>query len=231
MTGLVCLQGGGEFSPGCRAMDADLVRRAAGRVVVSALAGTVGLDYRTATDNGVRHFRAVGGSEVVAAPDVREDPAGALEVLSTARLLVLPGGSPSGLLDVLQETGAGAAVVELLAAGALVMGSSAGAMVLGAWTVLPDRPGAGGMQVVRGLGVVPGVLVVPHWSGGSSRGSWLRAIEAEVPEDVVVLGIPEESGVLVDDNGLTAVGGSATTLVRQGRDLVSGRAWAPEVGS
>lgn len=231
MTGLVCLQGGGEFSPACRAMDADLVRRAAGRVVVSALAGTVGPDYRTATDNGVRHFRAVGGSEVVAAPDVREDPAGALEVLSTARLLVLPGGSPSRLLDALQETGAGAAVVELLAAGTLMMGSSAGAMVLGAWTVLPDRRGAGGMQVVRGLGVVPGVLVVPHWSGGSSRGGWLRAIEAEVPDDVVVLGIPEESGVLVDDNGLTAVGCSATTLVRQGRDLELGRAWAPEVRS
>ena len=57
MTGPVCLQGGGEFSPGCGPMDAELVRRAPGRVVVSALAGTVGADYRTATQNGVRHFR------------------------------------------------------------------------------------------------------------------------------------------------------------------------------
>ena len=227
MTGPVCLQGGGEFSPGCRAMDADLVRRAQGRVVVSALAGSVGRDYRTATDNGVRHFRAVGAGDVLAAPDVREDPDDALAALASAGLLVLPGGSPSRLLSALQDTGAGQVVADRLAAGALVMGSSAGAMVLGDWTVLPDRRGAAGMQVVRGLGLVPGVLVVPHWTGGSSRGDWLRAVEAGVPDDVLVLGVPEESGVLVAGDGLTGVGQSATTLVRQDRLLDLGRTWSP----
>ena len=222
MTGQVCLQGGGEFSPGCRPMDAELVRRAPGRVVVSALAGTVGGDYRTATDNGVRHFRSVGADDVVAAPDVREDPDGALAALASADLLVLPGGSPARLLEALTGTGAGQVVADRLAAGALVMGSSAGAMVLGAWTVLPDRKGASGMQVVPGLDLVPGVLVVPHWSGRSSRDDWLRAIEAEVPTDVVVLGIPEESGVLVDGAGRTAVGRTATTLVREQRELALG---------
>lgn len=222
MTGQVCLQGGGEFSPGCRPMDAELVRRAPGRVVVSALAGTVGGDYRTATDNGVRHFRSVGADDVVAAPDVREDPDGALAALASADLLVLPGGSPARLLEALTGTGAGQVVADRLAAGALVMGSSAGAMVLGAWTVLPDRKGPSGMQVVPGLDLVPGVLVVPHWSGRSSRDDWLRAIEAEVPTDVVVLGIPEESGVLVDGAGRTAVGRTATTLVREQRELALG---------
>ena len=222
MTGQVCLQGGGEFSPGCRPMDAELVRRAPGRVVVSALAGTVGADYRTATDNGVRHFRSVGAVDVVAAPDVREDPDGALAALTSADLLVLPGGSPARLLEALTGTGAGQVVADRLAAGALVMGSSAGAMVLGAWTVLPDRKGASGMQVVPGLDLVPGVLVVPHWSGRSSRNDWLLAIEAEVPTDVVVLGIPEESGVLVDAAGRTAVGRTATTLVREQRELALG---------
>ena len=222
MTGVVCLQGGGEFAPGCRAMDADLVRRAGGRVVVSALAGTVGRDYRTATDNGVRHFRAVGAREVVAAPDAREDPDGALAALASALLLVLPGGSPSRLLSALQDTGAGQVVADRLAAGALVMGSSAGAMVLGEWTVLPDGRGAAGMQVVRGLGLVPGVLVVPHWSGGSSRGDWLRAVDAGVPDDVLVLGIPEESGVLVDADGMTSVGQAPTTLVREQREMALG---------
>ena len=222
MSGVVCLQGGGEFAPGCRAMDADLVRRAGGRVVVSALAGTVGRDYRTATDNGVRHFRAVGAREVVAAPDAREDPDGALAALASALLLVLPGGSPSRLLSALQDTGAGQVVADRLAAGALVMGSSAGAMVLGEWTVLPDGRGGAGMQVVRGLGLVPGVLVVPHWSGGSSRGDWLRAVEAGVPDDILVLGIPEESGVLVDADGMTSVGQTPTTLVREQREMALG---------
>jgi hypothetical protein len=36
VTGTVCLQGGGQFSAGCAAMDGELVRRAGGRVVVPA---------------------------------------------------------------------------------------------------------------------------------------------------------------------------------------------------
>ena len=111
---------------------------------------------------------------------------------------------------------------DLLAAGGAVMGSSAGAMVLGGWTVLPDaRPGG-----PRGPGLVPDVLVVPHWSGG--RGDWLRAVDAGTPADTVVLGIPEESGMLVEDGTWTAVGQSPTRLVRPpagtttGRDLAVG---------
>jgi cyanophycinase-like exopeptidase len=218
----VCLQGGGEFSVGSRAMDADLARRAAGRVVVTALAGAPGRDYDTATANGVRHFRAVGAGDVVGAPDARTAPDEAAAVVRSARLLVLPGGSPSRLLTALQSTPVGELVGALVADDGVVMGASAGAMVLCPWTVLPDRRSGGGMAVEPALGLVPGVVVVPHWSGGSSRGDWLRAIEAAVPEGVEVLGIPEESGVLVEGDRLTAVGVGPTRLVGAGRDLVPG---------
>lgn len=231
MTGLVCLQGGAEFTVGCAGMDGDLARVAPGRVVVTALAGTVGRDYATATANGVRHYLSVGAADVVGAPDVREDPQGALAVLRTARLVVLPGGSPSRLLAALQDTGAADVLAALLADGVTVVGSSAGAMVLGSWTVLPDRGGRDGVQVAPGLGLVPGVLVVPHWSGDAARGDWLQAIDAQVPGDVTVLGIPEQSGVLVSHGTpgptvtLTAVGRSVTTLVRQRRDLSMNQGW------
>jgi len=209
--GTVCLQGGGEFSDACRPMDAQLLSLADGPVVVTALAGSPGSDYRTATANGVRHFSALGAADVVAAPDAREDRDAALDVLRTARLVVLPGGSPSRLLDALQATGADRVLADVLAAGGVLMGASAGAMVLCEWTVLPDR----GMQVVPGLGVVPGVVVVPHWSGG--RPDWLRAIDGAVPAEVAVLGLPEESGVLVRDGARTPVGRSAVVSLRDGR--------------
>ena len=226
VTGVVCLQGGAEFGPECREMDADLLARAAGPVVVTALAGTVGADYRTASANGVRHFRSLGAADVVAAPDAREDHEAAREVLRRARLLVLPGGSPSRLLQALRDTGVDEVITDLLADGGVVSGSSAGAMVLGGWTVLPDRRSAGGPVVERGLGVVPDVLVVPHWSGG--RSDWLDAVERAVPADVTVLGIPEQSGVLVEAGTLTAVGHAATTLVRSGEVLVPGPSRAGE---
>ena len=221
MTGLVCLQGGAEFGPGTREMDAALLRRAGGPVVVTALAGAVGGEYRTANDNGVRHFRALGAQDVVAAPDAREDPAGALEALRRARLLVLPGGSPSRLLDALRTTGVAEVVTDLLAAGGVVSGSSAGAMVLCGWTVLPDRPGP---AVERGLGVVPDVVVLPHWSG-TGRGDWLHAVDAAVPAGVEVLGLPEQSGVLVEGSTFTAVGTSPTSLLRSGGRVELGATW------
>lgn len=226
MTAQVWLQGGGEFSRGCEPMDAELVRHADGPIVVTALAGTVGRDYRTATDNGVRHFTAVGGGEVLAAPDVREDPAGALEALRPARLVVLPGGSPSRLLAALQDTGLAELLADLVADGGAVMGSSAGAMVLGSWTVLPDRRADdGGMQVVPGLGLAPGLLVVPHWSGAAARGEWLRAIDAHVPDDTTVLGLAEESGVRIEGSSLTAVGARPATLVRHDREVAPSQTW------
>jgi cyanophycinase-like exopeptidase len=206
-------------------MDADLLRRAAGRVVVTALAGAPGSDYATATANGVRHFRALGAGEVVGAPDARDDAAAALAVVATARLLVLPGGSPLRLLEALTGSGMDVVLRALLADGALVMGASAGAMVLCPWTALPDKRTAGGLAVEPGLGCTPEVVVVPHWSGGSSRGDWLRAIEAAVPPSTSVLGIPEESGVLIEGRVLTAVGMAATRVLPEGRDLAPGESW------
>ncbi len=224
MTGLVCLQGGGEFSAGCRGMDKAVLARVEGPVVVTALASEQGGQYQAAAGHGVAHLRAL-GADAVAAPDVREHPAEALAVLRTARLVVLPGGSPSRLLTALLSTPVGELLAALVADGGGLLGASAGAMVLGSWTVLPDRPGPGGLAVVEGLGIVPGVLVVPHWSGGSSRADWLRAVRDGTPAGLTVLGLPEESGVLVEDGELTALGQTPTTLVHQERELPLGQTW------
>lgn len=224
---LVCLQGGREFSPACRPMDARVVRRAAGgpapvRTVVVALAAAPGREHDTAAANGVGHYRRL-GADAVAAPDARDDPDAARAAVDGAGLVVLPGGSPSRLLAGLQETGLDQALRRAAARGAVLSGSSAGAMVLGGWTVLPDRRGPEGPAVVPGLAVVPRVVVVPHWSGGSSRGDWLRAVAAAAPPDAVVLGVPEESGVLVGDRALTALGREPTEVVGRGERLEPGR--------
>jgi cyanophycinase-like exopeptidase len=218
----VCLQGGGEFSPGCRAMDKRLLDLVDGPVVVTALAGAPGREYDTANAHGVSHFRTCGADEVVGAPDVRDDSSAALRVLRTARLVVLPGGSPSRLLSALLTTDVGQLLAELVADGGAVMGASAGAMVLGAWTVLPDRRGPqGAVGVAEGLGLVPGVAVVPHWSGGSSRADWLSAL-ASVPGPLRVLGLAEESGVLFHAGTSRALGRSATRIVSEDRDVPVG---------
>ena len=217
MTGAVCLQGGGEFSPGCREMDGELLRRYPGAVAVTALAGAPGREYATANRHGVEHYGALGAADVRSVPDARQDPEGAWRALAGACVLVLPGGSPARLLEALQTTVVGRRVREVLDEGGLVVGSSAGAMVVSAWTVLPDRTG---MPVVRGLGLVPGVLVVPHWTG--RRADWLRAARAGTPRGTRVLGLPEESGLLVEGTTLMALGQGPTRFVLEDRDLSVG---------
>jgi cyanophycinase-like exopeptidase len=215
---VICLQGGAEFGPLGAGMDAELLRLAGpGPVVVSALAGAEGREYDTANRNGVRHFGALGADAVVAAPDARQDEAAAYGVVREASLLVLPGGSPARLLAALTGTRVGLAVSEVLARGGVVMGASAGAMVLCAHTWLPDRGGA----VVPGLGLVPGALVLPHWQDG--RRGQAEALAHGLPRDAVVLGLPEQSGLLVDGPSVTAMGHAPVTLIgRQRRVLDPG---------
>jgi cyanophycinase-like exopeptidase len=199
---MICLQGGAEFGRDCRPMDAALVaeasRRNQGPVVIAPLAARPGREHDIAGANGVRHFTGLGATAVVA-PDARLDPTTAAEVWRQASLLVLPGGSPAGLLDALRSTGLDAVLAELVDAGVAVMGASAGAMVLCEHAWLPDRG-----RVVEGLGHVPGHLVLPHWDGRRST---------PPGTDARGLGIPEQSGALVVDGVPTASVGRSPSAV------------------
>lgn len=205
MPGLICLQGGGEFSAGCRDMDAQLLVRAPGPVAVIALASPQGDAYRRTNAHGVSYLRRL-GAEAFAVPDPREEEVG--DTLRDVALVVLPGGSPTGLLEALESTGLGDRLRDHVAGGGAVMGASAGAMVLGSWTVLPDD----GFRVAPGLGIAERVVVVPHWRG--PRADWLKAIDAKV-DNALVLGIAEESGILLDDGQLTGLGQRPSLAVRE----------------
>lgn len=187
MTGIICLQGGRELTPACEAMDAAVLARCDGPVVSLAGAARVGSDYAGASDRVRRHYEGL-GADVVTAPDPRTDPDGTLAALARVGLLVLPGGSPGSLRDVL--TGAvEERVRELHAAGTGISGASAGAMVLCARMRLPSAGREG-----DGLGLVPGLALV-HWSGpDGGGGADLR------------WGLPETGGALIDDEGVRAVG-------------------------
>src|SRR4051812_8580430 len=92
-------------------MDALLLDRAGhGTVVIVPLAGAPGREYDTAGANGVRHFRALGATDVTVAPDARSDPAGAAAAVENAALVVIPGGSPRRLRDATRDTPVGAAI-------------------------------------------------------------------------------------------------------------------------
>lgn len=218
-SGLVCLQGGAEFGAACRAMDADvLARTPIGPVVVVPAAADGAGAYARAGRNASRWFGRLGADQVAVAPDPLADPDAAADVIDHAALVALPGGSPSRLLDALTGP-AGEALLARWRDGATLWGASAGAMVLCAWTVLPDR----GRAVVDGLGVVPG-LALPHFDGRDRFGLAL-------PPGTPRWGLPECGGVLVDEDGVRAVGdGEPTLLVDDGAEPLPRDAARPMPG-
>lgn len=217
MADVVCLQGGAEFSPACAEMDrAVLAMSGPGPVVVLPSAAAQGREYATAGANATTYYAGL-GAEVSLAPDPREDLLAAVTALRSAALVVLPGGSPARLVEAFVGTALGAAVAAVPA----ISGSSAGAMVLCATTVLPD---IAEHPLVPGLGVVGDSLVVPHFAGS------LRWFEPEWLTDAgpgLVLGLPECSGVVIRDRTFTAVGARSTTIYQHGvkRAVVVGESW------
>ena len=108
--------------------------------------------------------------------------------------------SLSSLLDVMSGP-VREHLLELRADGMAMSGASAGAMVMCSHTARPDRG-----DVVDGLGLVDG-LALPHWSAGAAP-RW------SVP-DVMLWGLPECGGVIID-NGVPRGVGAGAAAVRSG---------------
>lgn len=205
MHGVVCLQGGAEFRPGCEPMDSAILHRADGaarRVLVAPFAGARGREREGAAENARRWYLALGARDVVVALDEAD---AFVDALADAELLVLPGGSPSRLLDSLGPHEH--LLRSRLEQGMAISGASAGAMVLCRWTVLPGAA----VTVAPALGLVPVDLALPHYRGA---GDWLEAARPTLPADPVVVGLPERSGVVIGSDGeWEAVGVAAFTVL------------------
>ena len=152
-----------------------------------------------AAAHGIAAFRrvaATAGIPIRVEAVMIVDPAGAAAPGPAGRLagmdlIHLPGGNPGRLLEILEGSAAWRAIFAAHERGAVVAGASAGAMVLADWTWTP-----GGWR--RGLGLVPGLVLVPH-AERVARGGWTGTFGASVPseaEPIGRLGLDERTGVL-----------------------------------
>ena len=141
---------------------------------------------------GVAHFAGLGAEvEPVLVRDrsAADDP-GAAQAVGEADLVYLSGGKPAHLVGALAGTAVGRALAAAHDRGAALAGCSAGAMALAAFSFdfrvrlvpFPLRWGSG-------LGIAPGLSVVPHYDAWPEPFSALIAFQA--PRGSVVLGIDE----------------------------------------
>jgi cyanophycinase len=217
MPGYLLLEGGAEFGGAMADPDRRAIELAGGRDAPIAIVPTAAApdnNHERAGGNGVRWFRSLGARNVASLPLIdrtsAEDPA-IVDVLRAARLIYLLGGFTHYLGATLAETASWRAIRDAYAGGAVIAGSSAGAMVLCEHYYDP----AGG-RVVAGLGLVPNACVLPHHNTFGRR--WAAQLAAELPGSVL-LGIDERTAMLDDGDGgrWRVLGGGAVTLYHAGR--------------
>jgi cyanophycinase len=163
-------------------------------------------------EDGVAHFSRLGceafGVRVLNRDDA-EQPAH-VQAVASADLVYLSGGSPGYLVATLRETAVWRAVVAAHERGAVLAGSSAGAMAQGPFTLMTSghgMPSPETWQWLPGLGTTA-VGVIPHYDRlGPER---TRGLAEIAPAGLVVYGIDEDTAILARETARVYGRGSVT---------------------
>ena len=196
MNGFILLEGGAEFGGQMDAPDQRAIELAGGfdaPVCILPTAAAPDHNDRRAGSNGVRWFTHLGAKKVTSLPLTDQasanDPA-IVEALREARLIYLLGGFPGYLGETLAGSLAWQAALQAYQSGAVIGGSSAGAMVLCAHYSDPDEG-----RILDGLNLVPKACMIPHHNTFGK--SWAPQLARALPADVLI-GIDEQTGLLDD---------------------------------
>ncbi len=223
MAGLLVLAGGAEFQKGMDAADKYLIEQAGGPdapIVILPTAGGADGGEGMAARRGTEWFRQMGGRKVEAVMVVdrksANDPALAARI-EQAKLIYMAGGSPGFLLDSLRGSAAWQAALKAWEGGAILGGSSAGAMVL---TQQMYDPSSGGL--VAGLGLVEAAAFMPHHNGFGRR--WFDKLNGLLP-GATMLGVDEKTAIIGNGNNWRVYGKGWVTVYRAGQPFkfVSGQ--------
>lgn len=207
MSGVVALVGGGEWLPGCD-FDRGLLEASGGTDVMILPTGAAYEHPERLVSAATEWFASLGatarGLDVLRRPDA-SDPA-KVDAVRAARFIYLAGGSPMHLRSVLKDTAMWEALVAAWNDGAVVAGSTAGAMVLCDPMVDP-RGGA----LTLGLGLVEQMAVIPQheaWSEDKER----RTLQI-APKGLPIAGIDERTALIRDPDGSWRAEGAGDVVV------------------
>jgi cyanophycinase len=159
------------------------------------------------------------GAKNVFAVDVTDsisanDPALAASIRAS-RLIYLLGGFPRHLGETLANSACWRAALDACEQGAVIAGSSAGAMVLCEHYYDPYEK-----KLLRGLNLIPNSCVLPHHDQFGK--AWAKQLIQLLP-NVILIGIDEQTGMVNDVNGAWHVYGAGEITLYQGGQVQSHR--------
>ncbi len=208
--GPIGLVGSGEFLSCSDVIDRALLERVTGRsrraVIIPTGAGREGpTSVGSWLDKGVAHFDRL-GLDPVPLPVIdrigADDPTNA-DRIGDASIIYFSGGDPAYLVETMRGSAVWTAVVQAWLDGAALAGCSAGAMMMGSVTASPRGGG-----LVPALGVFDDLCVIPHFDRFDSfRPGLTASIVGSVDPATQVIGIDEETGLIVHDGQTLVLGG------------------------
>lgn len=161
--GILLLEGGCEFQGKMEAPDRKAIALAGGenaKIVIIPTAAAPDNNSRRAGNTALKWFRSLGAKNVVSLPIIDKhsaDDSKHSAALDQANLIYILGGFPGYLAHTLAETRCLDALLGAYRKGAVLAGSSAGAMVLCEWYFDPADK-----EIKKGFGIQKNIVLVPH---------------------------------------------------------------------
>ncbi len=221
--GTLVLEGGAEFGGLMSEPDRVALELAGGLhspVRILPTAAAPDHNHAHAGNNGKRWFQSLGATHVEVVNIIDAASANDAEYvaeLRAAKLIYLLGGFPSHLERTLAGSRAWQAALTAFQLGAVIAGSSAGAMVLCEYYFDPYEG-----KLLKGLNLIPNACVIPHHGAGTHP--WAKDLLQQLP-GVTLIGIAEQTGIVDDGSGSLwrVYGRGQVTLYHDGQALIHAR--------
>lgn len=217
--GLLGLVGGDEFHHGNEPHDSLLAGAAHGQAYIVATAAA-----RSRPEMAIRTGRSwfqqfgLDLAELAVYTKTQAQNAVLAEAAGQAGFFYLTGGDPGLVASVLRDSRVGNAIVAAWRNGAVLAGSSAGAMAICADTLVRQSfPGHTERRAVPGLGVVPHAAVLPHHETFGQK--WSPSARAALP-NATLIGVDERTCALWQSGTWRCLGAGAVTVYTPGQDQV-----------
>ena len=226
MDGIIALVGGAAFSPDFSDVHGHIlnsVNSSNPKVVFFPTAAIPeGLEAVQKWSHIAMESLSVHGAQVDIAKVIDSESANSLEyseMVESADVIYLGGGLPDAYLEILQNSRVWHAVVSAHQNGKMIIGASAGAMILGENTLVTEFQGEyPPSRWDKGFNLLPGIGIAPHFNTFPQE--WIAKIKRTLAPNIRLLGIDEKTVILKQNNTWKIQGMASVSIYYDGQEKV-----------
>ena len=201
--------GGNEFQENCLETDREFCNLSSvtkSNVLILPTAAT-NENPELAARNGINHFKKIGveASALNLTNKNQSNDRCFLHPIKKFSIIYLTGGNPRYLNTILQNSQALSEIKKALTLGSVLLGSSAGAMVMGKYILLD--------KLVPGLNLIPDTIIVPHFENNNDVNN---LVNISRNHNVDILGLDTQAACITINNNWITLGNNKITLIKNG---------------